>query len=39
MALRFVEAVDWLSTKLGKVAAWAVLFACVSAGNAMIRYS
>jgi TRAP-type mannitol/chloroaromatic compound transport system permease small subunit len=40
VALRFVEAVDWLSTKLGKVAAWAVLFACViSAGNAMIRYS
>jgi TRAP-type mannitol/chloroaromatic compound transport system permease small subunit len=31
---------DWVSTKLSKVAGWAVLAAAViSAGNAIVRYT
>ena len=38
--LRFSQWVDWLNEKLGKVASWLVLIACViSAGNALMRYS
>ncbi|MFT3779859.1 MAG: TRAP transporter small permease subunit [Ottowia sp.] len=34
-----MQAVDWLSTTLGKLAAWSVLLAAlISAGNAFIRY-
>jgi len=37
--LKFALAMDWISAKFGKVAAWAVLAASViSAGNAVIRY-
>ena len=37
--LRFAHAVDWLSARLGTIAAWMVLLACVvSAGNAAVRY-
>ena len=37
--LKLALAFDWLSERLGKLAAWAVLFAAlISAGNAMIRY-
>lgn len=37
--LKLALAFDWLSTKLGKIAAWTVLIAAlISAGNAMIRY-
>jgi TRAP-type mannitol/chloroaromatic compound transport system permease small subunit len=35
----FCDAVDWLNKKLGDLANWLVLVACViSAGNALIRY-
>jgi TRAP-type mannitol/chloroaromatic compound transport system permease small subunit len=38
--LGFCDAVDWVNQKLGYLANWLVLIACViSAGNAMIRYS
>ena len=38
--LALSNAIDWLSTKLGLVANWLVLIAClVSAGNAAIRYA
>lgn len=34
-----IEVIDWLALHLGRVASYAVLFACaISAGNAMIRY-
>ncbi|MBC7431766.1 MAG: TRAP transporter small permease subunit [Rubritepida sp.] len=37
--LAFSAAVDWVSTRFGRVADWMVLLACVvSAGNAIIRY-
>jgi len=37
--LSFARAVDWVSSLLGKVAAWTVLAAAlISAGNAFIRY-
>ena len=37
--LKLALAYDWLTTKLGKIAAWAVLLAAlISAGNAIIRY-
>ncbi|KQM76403.1 TRAP transporter small permease subunit [Xylophilus sp. Leaf220] len=37
--LKFAFLVDWISTRLGKLAAWAVLAAAlISAGNAFIRY-
>ena len=36
---RFVEAVDWASERLSRIASWCVLVSCaISAGNAMIRY-
>ncbi|MCS6890845.1 MAG: TRAP transporter small permease subunit [Rhodovarius sp.] len=38
-ALAFSRWVDWLSTRCGRLADWAVLLAClVSAGNAFLRY-
>ena len=37
--LKLALAYDWLTTQLGKVAAWTVLFAAlISAGNAIVRY-
>jgi TRAP-type mannitol/chloroaromatic compound transport system permease small subunit len=37
--LKLALAYDWLTTKLGKIAAWTVLLAAlISAGNAMVRY-
>ncbi len=37
--LKLALLVDWVSTQLGKLAAWAVLLAAlISAGNAFIRY-
>lgn len=37
--LKLALAYDWLTTQLGKLAAWTVLFAAlISAGNAFIRY-
>lgn len=37
--LSFSAAVDWVTTRFGRVADWMVLAACaVSAGNAFIRY-
>lgn len=37
--LRFARAFDWLTARLGQVAAWAVLAAAlISAGNAFVRY-
>ena len=37
--LKFALAYDWLTTQLGKLAAFAVLFAAlISAGNAFVRY-
>jgi TRAP-type mannitol/chloroaromatic compound transport system permease small subunit len=37
--LKFATGMDWISTQLGKVAAWAVLAAAlISAGNAFVRY-
>ena len=37
--LKFVNAMDWISTRLGHIASWAVLIsALVSAGNAFVRY-
>ncbi|WP_295856258.1 TRAP transporter small permease subunit [uncultured Xylophilus sp.] len=37
--LKFALLVDWVSTRLGKIAAWAVLAAAlISAGNAFVRY-
>jgi len=37
--LKFSNTVDWISEKLGNVAAWAVLSAAlISAGNAFVRY-
>jgi TRAP-type mannitol/chloroaromatic compound transport system permease small subunit len=37
--LRFSTLVDWLNEKIGLIANWLVLLACViSAGNALIRY-
>ena len=37
--LKLALAYDWLTTQLGKVAAWTVLFAAlISAGNAFVRY-
>ena len=37
--LKFASAMDWISSQLAKVAAWAVLFAAlISAGNAFVRY-
>lgn len=37
--LKLALAYDWLSARLGKIAAWAVLFAAlISAGNAVVRY-
>lgn len=38
--LQFVDTMDWVSLRLGKLAAWLVLVACaVSAGNAILRYA
>ena len=37
--LKLALACDWLNARLGKLAAWAVLFAAlISAGNAFVRY-
>ena len=37
--LKLALAYDWLTTRLGKVAAWTVLLAAlISAGNAFVRY-
>ena len=37
--LKLALAYDWLTTQLGKGAAWTVLFAAlISAGNAIVRY-
>jgi TRAP-type mannitol/chloroaromatic compound transport system permease small subunit len=37
--LKLALAYDWLTTRLGKIAAWTVLLAAlISAGNAFIRY-
>lgn len=37
--LRFAHGVDWLNARVGKLAVWAVLIAClVSAINATLRY-
>jgi TRAP-type mannitol/chloroaromatic compound transport system permease small subunit len=37
--LKLALAFDWLSTRLGKIAAWTVLLAAlISAGNAFVRY-
>ena len=37
--LKIALAFDWLSVRLGKIAAWTVLLAAlISAGNAMIRW-
>jgi len=37
--LKIALCVDWISTQLGKIAAWTVLLAAlISAGNAFIRY-
>lgn len=37
--LKLALACDWLNSRLGKLAAWAVLFAAlISAGNAFVRY-
>jgi TRAP-type mannitol/chloroaromatic compound transport system permease small subunit len=37
--LKFTRLIDWLNEKVGKFAAWTVLFAAlISAGNAFIRY-
>ena len=37
--LKLALAFDWLTTRLGKIAAWAVLAAAlISAGNALVRY-
>ncbi len=37
--LKLALGVDWISSQLGKLAAWAVLFAAlISAGNAFVRY-
>jgi TRAP-type mannitol/chloroaromatic compound transport system permease small subunit len=39
VVLRFVAWVDWLSLRLGQLAAWGVGLACgVSAANALLRY-
>ena len=38
--LPLADAIDWLNTKLGVIADWLVLLAClVSAGNAIFRYA
>lgn len=38
--LRLSQLIDWLNEKLGRIANWLVLFAClISAGNAMSRYA
>jgi len=38
--LKFIEAMDWVSLRLGYVASWLVLLACgISAANAMSRYA
>ncbi|AVS99590.1 sugar transporter [Paracidovorax avenae] len=37
--LQLVRGMDWVSTKLSKIAGWAVLAAAlISAGNALVRY-
>lgn len=37
--LKLALAYDWLTSKMGKLAAWTVLFAAlISAGNAFVRY-
>ena len=37
--LKFTNTVDWISEKLGTLAAWTVLLAAtISAGNAVVRY-
>ena len=37
--LKLALAYDWFSSRLGKIAAWAVLLAAlISAGNALVRY-
>ena len=37
--LKFSAGVDWINERLGRIASWLVLLAClVSAGNASIRY-
>ena len=37
--LKIALAYDWFSSRLGKIAAWAVLFAAlISSGNAFVRY-
>ncbi|MCX7201407.1 MAG: TRAP transporter small permease subunit [Burkholderiales bacterium] len=37
--LSFAHAIDWLNERVGRIAVWAVLIAClVSAGNATLRY-
>ena len=34
------RAIDWVNTRIGRVASWCVLIACmISAGNALSRYS
>lgn len=38
--LSIAHGIDWINERMGRVAVWAVLAACVvSAGNAMIRYT
>jgi TRAP-type mannitol/chloroaromatic compound transport system permease small subunit len=38
--LSYVRLVDWISDKLGKVAAYMIMLSClISAGNAIIRYA
>ncbi|MFM9967355.1 MAG: TRAP transporter small permease subunit [Burkholderiales bacterium] len=38
--LRFSRSIDWLNERLGRLANWMVLLAClISAGNAAMRYS
>jgi TRAP-type mannitol/chloroaromatic compound transport system permease small subunit len=37
--LAVAHAIDWITDRFGKVAAWAVILSCfISAGNAVIRY-
>ena len=37
--LKLALAYDWFSSRMGKLAAWAVLFAAlISSGNAFVRY-
>ena len=38
--LKISQGIDWLNEKLGAIANWLVLLAClISAGNAMVRYA